>query len=96
MEFSARALLAASAGPTWNYQVTGTRHLNFSDYDAYYLAAPLRHLLPLGTVARNRGLTITNAYLTAFLDQAVHGQPQPLLTDTATPCPEVHPQNTHT
>jgi hypothetical protein len=67
-------------------------HFNFSDYDVYYLAASLHGLLALGPIPRNRGLTITNAYLAAFLDHAVREQPEPLLTGAATLFPEVHPQ----
>lgn len=87
---TARSLLAASTGPAWSYRITGMRHFNFSDFDAYYLAAPLRTLLALGSVPRGRGLAITNAYLTAFLDHAVRDQPSPLLSGAARPFPEVN------
>jgi predicted dienelactone hydrolase len=95
-EATAHALLAASTGPVWNYHVTGMRHFDFTDYDAYYLAAPLRHLLPLGALPRSRGLAITNGYLAAFLARAVHGRPAPLLDGTDPGYPEVHPQTGHT
>lgn len=61
-------------------QPTPGRHVNFSDYAAYYLAAPVRHLVPLGPIIGDLGLTITNTYLTAFLDHTVKSQPPPLLT----------------
>ncbi|MGH3320979.1 MAG: hypothetical protein ACRDN9_12485 [Streptosporangiaceae bacterium] len=51
--------------------INGTLHFNFSDYAVYYLAAPLRHLIPLGGIDGDLGLTITNAYLAAFLDHTV-------------------------
>jgi predicted dienelactone hydrolase len=71
---TARALLAAGTVPEQAYRVEGMRHFDFTDYDAYFLAGPLRRLLALGSLSRGRGLTITNAYLTAFLDQAVRGR----------------------
>lgn len=74
-----RSLLAASDGPTWCHAVAGTEHFNFTDYAVYYLAAPLRSLVPLGPVDGARGLASTNAYLTAFLDHAVRGRPAALL-----------------
>lgn len=90
----ARALLAAGSGPAWAYQVRGMHHLNFTDYDAFYLAAPLRKLLGLGSVPRGRGLIITNAYLAAFLDHAVRGVDEPLLSETSNAFPEVRRQAT--
>lgn len=90
---TARALLAASTGPTWCYQIDGMLHFNFSDYAAYYLAAPVRHLLALGPIDGDLGLTITNAYLTAFLDHSVKSQPQPLLTGRSSPYPQVRAQH---
>jgi hypothetical protein len=91
---TARTLLAASTGPAWCFQIDGSGHFNFSDYAAYYLAAPLRHLLALGTIDGDRGLTITNAYVAAFLDHAVRGTPQRLLTGRSTPYPQVRAQHT--
>jgi dienelactone hydrolase len=90
---TARTLLAASTGPTWCYQIEGMLHFNFSDYAAYYLAAPVRHLLALGPINGDLGLTITNAYLTAFLDHTVKSQPEPLLTGQSTPYPQVRAQH---
>lgn len=90
---AARTLLAASTGPTWCYQIDGTQHFNFSDYAVYYLAAPVRHQVPLGPIDGDLGLTITNAYLTAFLDRTVKSQPQPLL-DGRTPYPQVRARRT--
>ncbi len=58
---SSRSLLAASTGPTWCYSIDGTKHFNFTDYAAYYLAAPLRLLVPLGDIDGRRGLSINNS-----------------------------------
>lgn len=78
---STLALLAASDGPAWCHAVAGAEHFNFTDYAAYYLAAPLRSLVPLGTIDGDRGLAITNAYLTAFVDHAVRGRSSTLLAN---------------
>ncbi|MEU0572149.1 hypothetical protein ABZ297_43040 [Nonomuraea sp. NPDC005983] len=85
----ARRLLAADTAPVWCYEIGGTRHFNFSDYAAYYLAAPIRSLVPLGSVNGGLGLAITNAYLTAFLDHTVRGADEPLLTGVTSPYPQV-------
>jgi dienelactone hydrolase len=90
---TARSLLAASTGPAWCYQIDGTQHFNFTDYAAYYLAAPIRPLVPLGTIDGGLGLTITNAYLAAFLDHTVRGTDEPLLTGAASPYPQVRAQH---
>lgn len=89
---SARALLAASTGPTWCYEIDGALHFNFSDYAAYYLAAPIRAQVPLGTIDGDLGLQITNAYLSAFVDHVVTGRPEPLLSARSTPYPQVRVQ----
>ncbi|GAA1281260.1 alpha/beta hydrolase [Planotetraspora silvatica] len=77
---AARALLAASTGPVWCHRIDGSGHFNFSDHAAYYLATPLHRLLGLGAVDGRRGLAITNAYLTAFVDHVVRGTAEPLLS----------------
>lgn len=89
----ARTLLAASTGPIWCYQINGAEHFNFSDYGVYYLAAPIRSQLALGTIDGGDALTITNAYLTAFVDHVTQGRPEPLLTGPA-PYPQVIVQHT--
>ncbi|WP_334028892.1 hypothetical protein [Nocardia terpenica] len=91
---AARRLVAASTGPVWCYEIGGARHIDFSDYDAYYLAAPLRKLLALGTNGRGVTLTVVSAYLDAFLDQITRGTPQPLLTGESRPYREVRIQHT--
>jgi predicted dienelactone hydrolase len=91
---AARTLLAASSGPIWCYQLNGALHFNFSDYGAYYIAAPIRSQLALGAIDGNVALSITNAYLTAFVRQVTSGRPEPLLADRTTPYPQVVVQHT--
>ncbi|WP_249227783.1 alpha/beta hydrolase [Kutzneria sp. CA-103260] len=91
---TARTLLAASSGPTWCYQLNGAEHFNFSDYGAYYIAAPVRSQLALGTIDGDDALDITNAYLAAFVGQVTSGRPEPLLAGQATPYPQVAVQHT--
>jgi dienelactone hydrolase len=67
----AHSLFDAGTGPVAAYQIAGMHHFDFSDYDAYYLAAPLHSLLSLGSLPRNRGLALTDSYLAAFLDRFV-------------------------
>lgn len=88
----ARTLLAASSGPTWCYRITGAQHFNFSDYGTYYLAAPIRSQLALGTIDGAHALTIAGAYLTAFADQVTGHRTVALLTDRTSPYPEVDVQ----
>jgi hypothetical protein len=91
---TARALLDASTGPIWCYQINGAEHLNFSDYGSYYLAAPIRFLVALGTINGTDALTITDAYLTAFADHVTQGRTEPLLTGRSSPYPPVDVQHT--
>lgn len=86
---TARSLLAASTGQAWCYRIVGTRHFNFTDDAALYLAPPVRNLLALGSIDGARGLVVQNAYVGAFLDQAVRGLPQPLLGAGPERYPEV-------
>ncbi|WAL63844.1 alpha/beta hydrolase [Amycolatopsis cynarae] len=88
---TARALLTASTAPTWCYRINGAEHFDFSDYGLYYLAAPIRSQLALGPIDGTDALTITTAYLTAFLDHVSRGLPEPLLTGPP-PYPQVEPQ----
>lgn len=90
---AARTLLAASTGPVWSFQLDGARHLNFSDYGAYYLAAPIHALVGLGPIDGDHALTITDAYLAAFVDHVARGLPEPLLGGSS-PYPQVEVQRT--
>lgn len=89
---TARTLLAASTGPTWCYRLAGARHLNFTDYAAYYLAAPLRSQVALGSIDGARGLAVTAAYVGAFLDHVTRGRDEPLLRRGDTRYREMHAQ----
>jgi dienelactone hydrolase len=91
---TARAMLAAGTGPAWRYQIEGARHFNFTDYAAYYLAAPIGHLLALGTIDGDLGLQITNACLSAFVDHTLRGSPEPLLAGQTPPYPQIQAQQT--
>jgi len=83
---STRLLFHASSGSAHAYTIPDARHFDFTDYAAYYLASPLRLLLPLGHIDGRRALTITSGYLGAFADSAARGSPW-----TAPTYPEIHP-----
>lgn len=73
---TAQLLLAASTGPTRCSTIPGTRHLNFTDDAALYLAPPVRSVFALGSIDGKRGLTLQNAAVAAFLDQVLrHAAP---------------------
>ncbi|EOD64005.1 hypothetical protein H480_34075 [Amycolatopsis vancoresmycina DSM 44592] len=86
---TARTMLAASTGPVWRYRIRGAEHFDFSDYNAYYLAAPIRSALALGDIAGSEALV--DAYLGAFADHVTRGRPAPVLTGPS-PYPEVEVQ----
>ncbi|MFI5892275.1 hypothetical protein ACIA5D_19425 [Actinoplanes sp. NPDC051513] len=65
-----QSLLAASGRSAWAYTIAGARSYDFTDYAAYWLAAPVRAALPLGNP---RALAIAGDYLAAFLPVAVQG-----------------------
>jgi dienelactone hydrolase len=68
---AAHTLFAASGPSSWAYRIGGARHFDFTDYAAYWLAAPVRAVLPLG---RPETLSIAGQFLAAFLDTAAHGR----------------------
>lgn len=84
----ARSLLAKSSGPVWCYEIEGSQHFDYTDLAAFYYAGPIRRFLPLGSVG-SRALVVQNTYVRAFLDHAVRGSREPLLTAGARPYPEV-------
>jgi dienelactone hydrolase len=86
---TAQTMLAAGEGPRWCYRLRGSGHLTFTDYPAYYLAAPLRALIPVGTIDGTRALTIVGAYLAAFADHVLHARAEPLLAGGPAPYPQV-------
>jgi predicted dienelactone hydrolase len=63
----ARRLVAHSRGHAWSVSIDDTLHFDFSDYAAYYLAFPLRAVLPLGRRDGRRALRITGSCLDRFL-----------------------------
>jgi hypothetical protein len=85
----ARSLVEHSRGPAWSISIDGTAHFDFTDYAAYYLALPLRMLLPLGRMDGNRALHATGACLTGFLDATINAAPVSRVPACATD-PEVH------
>lgn len=89
---TARSLLSASTGPVWCYRIRGAEHFDFTDYGAYYLAVPADFLLALGSIDGSEALTITDAYLGAFVDRAARGRPDALLS-TPAPHPQVEVQH---
>lgn len=83
---STKLLFHASSGAAHAYTIPAAGHFAFTDYAAYYLAAPLRLVLPMGAIDGRRALTITNGYLGAFADSAARGSPW-----TAPTYPEIRP-----
>ncbi|MEV0285023.1 hypothetical protein AB0H36_13015 [Kribbella sp. NPDC050820] len=73
----ALSLLKASTGTSWCATVPGTRHYNFTDYGAYYLALPLRKYLPLGSAGPRHALRVQNGYISTFLANAIYSAPAP-------------------
>lgn len=76
---TATSLLKVSTGPVWRFRISGAEHFNFTDYGAYFLAAPAEFLVALGPIDGARGLDITDAYLRAFADHTTRGRQEPLL-----------------
>ena len=76
--------------PPGSFQATlrGARHFNFSDYAVTYQPV-VRLLGGLGSIDGAYGLRIAAAYLRAFFDQTLLGQPSPLLSANPPPFPEV-------
>lgn len=73
---AATRLQGASDGPWWAFTIEGARHFNFTDYDAYYLAQPLRLLIPVGSLPRGRVLQVSDAAVLAFLEHTRDGGQQ--------------------
>lgn len=92
---TALSMVNAGTGPAWCYRISGAEHFNFTDYGAYYLAAPTDSLIGLGPIDGGEALTITNAYLGAFIDHAVSGRPETLLA-APSPYPQIQVQRTST
>jgi dienelactone hydrolase len=86
---TARAMIAAGDGPNWCYRLRGGQHFTFTDYSVYYLAAPLRALIPVGSIDGARALSIVGDYLTAFTNHVLRGSVEPLLSDGPAPYQQV-------
>ncbi|GAB2660626.1 alpha/beta hydrolase [Kribbella swartbergensis] len=71
------SLLKASTNTSWCATIPGTRHYNFTDYGAYYLAWPLRKYLPLGSAGPRHALRVQNGYVTTFLAHSIYRTPTP-------------------
>lgn len=84
---TARSLLTAGTGPAWCDRIAGTRHFNFTDYGAYYLAAPAEAVLALGPADGAEALSRTNAHLRAFADYATGRGPGPAAPACSTSIP---------
>ena len=67
---AAQSVLAASGASAQAYTIEGARHFDFTDYAAYWLAAPVRAVLPLGNP---RTPSITGEYLAAFAGACLRG-----------------------
>jgi dienelactone hydrolase len=77
IDTAGRTLRAASTGPAFRYELTGAEHLNFSDYGAYYIPAPLHGLAQLGPIDGGRALVVVSHYVTTFLDHVLRGAAAP-------------------
>ncbi len=64
-------------GASYNLDVKGMEHFNFSDYAVYF--SPARALGLLGSIDGVRGLQITRTYVRAFFDTYLNNTPSPLL-----------------
>lgn len=75
----ARELLGHPGTRSWLLTVPGSKHFNFTDYGAYYLAAPLRQLLAVGSVDGRDALRDTDAWVVAFAGRVGAGRSSALL-----------------
>ncbi|MEU4242757.1 hypothetical protein [Actinoplanes sp. NPDC026619] len=67
-----RQMFAVGGTQAWAYTIAHAGRLDFTDYGAYWLAAPVRQVLGLGNA---RTLPITVDYLAAFLATVTAGAP---------------------
>jgi predicted dienelactone hydrolase len=80
--------LAASFQKFGGYQVVihGIDHENFTDKGFF---SPFHELTGIGEIPQPRAAKIINAYISAFFQKTLKGQPEPILTDEKPPFPEV-------
>ncbi|TAK13120.1 MAG: hypothetical protein EPO32_06260 [Anaerolineae bacterium] len=80
-------LYVESAAPAFHLSLTGVQHYDFGDYP---LLSPVNSLLPEhGTMEGKRTVAMINAYLLAFFDQYLKGEPSVLLAGPSAEYPEV-------
>jgi dienelactone hydrolase len=70
--------LLAHGGEHYVTTVPGTKHLSFADIGMFWVAPPLRLLMPFGSKVR-APLAATSRYLAAFFGHVLGGRPSPLL-----------------
>jgi hypothetical protein len=70
----------------YNVVIDGIGHENFDDKGFF---TPFSHLSAVGPMPVPRAAEIINAYILAFFEQTLKGQPQALLSDQKPPYPEV-------
>jgi dienelactone hydrolase len=80
--------LARSFHKFGGYQVVlrGIDHENFTDKGFF---SPFHSLTGIGSIPMPRAAFLIDSYIVAFFTQTLKGKPQPLLTDTKPPFPEV-------
>jgi dienelactone hydrolase len=78
---AATSFVKASTGKSWCFVLKGVRHFNFTDYGLYFLAPPVRNLVPLGSIDGRRALSLVNVYLVAFADAVNNRGPEAALND---------------
>ena len=88
---TAASFVKASSGRSWRFILNGARHFNFTDYSLYFLAPPVRNLVPLGAIDGRRALSIENVCLAAFVDLANKRGPANALDKVLHDNPELSP-----
>lgn len=76
------------AGEDQMLSMRGAGHMNFADMGVMYKFPP-NQLGLIGPIDGARALTIVRAYLRAFFGSHLRGTPSPLLSDQASPFPEI-------
>jgi hypothetical protein len=81
------SLFESATGPAWYIGVKGSKHFDFTDFP---LVTPGFKLLGfLGEQSGQRSVRITSAYVLAFFDTYLKGQPSPLLESAVAEFPEI-------
>jgi pimeloyl-ACP methyl ester carboxylesterase len=69
----------------YELMIRGTLHLNYSDRPLF---SPVKRLTGAGEIAPRRALQIADAYILAFFDRTLNGQPESLLNGATERFPE--------